>query len=69
MFVASLTGHLTLVGVAFKYLSEAMIKGVPFGDVLQSIMQMLVIGELPDFIVSTLPLFFNYARLAGLLNA
>ena len=55
--------HASLLALTAKYLTTAVFLGVATTDVLNSLLKMVVIGMLPDFLVTTVPLYLNYMRL------
>ena len=63
MFTGSIFLHASLLALTAKYLTTAVFLGVAAGDVLNSLLKMMVIGMVPDFLVTTVPLYLNYRRL------
>ena len=65
VLTVSLISHGSMIAIVGKYLADALFSGVAFGSVLESFMQMIVVGIFPDFLVTTVPLALNCARLTA----
>ncbi len=63
MFTGSIFLHASLLALTFKYLTTALFLGVEPLEVLKTFLQMTVVGIIPDFIVTAVPLYLNYRRL------
>ena len=62
MFTASLFLQSSLLALVFKYMTTALLLGVSFVDVLKSFLDMVLIGMVPDFLITTVPLYLSYLR-------
>ncbi len=63
MFTGSIFLHASLLALTAKYLTTAVFLGVDAIEILKSLLRMVVIGMIPDFIVTSVPLYLNYRRL------
>ena len=66
MFTGSLFVQATILALVCKYMTTAIMLGQPLASIGSSLLNMVVIGMLPDVLVTTLPLYFNYRRLYDL---
>ena len=63
MFTGSIFLHASLLALTAKYLTTAVFLGVDPMEILKSLVRMVVIGMVPDFLVTSVPLYLNYRRL------
>ena len=63
MFTGSIFLHASLLALTAKYLTTAVFLGVDTMEILKSLVRMVVIGMVPDFLVTSVPLYLNYRRL------
>lgn len=63
MFSASVFVQASLLALVLKYLTTAIFLQVNYLDILTSLLNMLVIGMIPDVLITTVPLYLNYRRL------
>ena len=65
LFTTSAFIQFAMVALVCKYLFEAMFLKVGFTSLLTSFLQMVLVGVIPDILVTTLPLGLNYWRLTA----
>ena len=63
MFTGSVFLHASLLALTAKYLTTALFLGIDTVEVLRSFLKMVVIGIVPDILVTSVPLYLNYRRL------
>ncbi len=63
MFTGSLFVQASLLALVLKYLTTAIFLQVNYLDILTSLLNMVVIGMVPDILITTVPLYLNYRRL------
>ncbi len=68
MFTGSIFLQASLLALTAKYLTTAVFLGVDMMQILNSLLRMVVIGMVPDFLVTSVPLYLNYRRLYEIQN-
>ena len=63
IFTGSIFLQASLFALVCKYMTQEIFSGTSIFNVFVSFFDMVVIGMIPDFAVTTVPLYLNYRRL------
>ena len=66
MLMGSLFTYITLFTLNLKYVITAFLNDWDVSNALWSLTYLTFVDELPDFLITTLPLFMNYKRIEAL---